>query len=416
VRLGIVYNNFLSPKYAGGGAVHAYEVISRLKKSFKIIYYPSSTVFIWDKDKLEEKARELRRNGIEVADEFFSLLDNYDKYSSMLRGVKKFLNQEKLASEISKQYDVDKVDFLYEPDHTSFDIFYLGKKKKKFGLTLHVPLFYDDSLRYLKRLMRFYTFNPYTGKGFYTRFFYNEYVKRRYVRLLKENKPTFVAGVSEGPLAETNLDKFGINTELLIPGNAFDSELLKYRNRGKEEYVVFWSRLNQDKGLPELPDILKMINRKVKLVVAGKFFDRYNERVFWNKVKKYGLEVEYLGFIPREKLNEVVSKAKLFIYPSHVDGFSLVVLEALALGTPVVAYDIPAIRSVYGKLKAVKIVKEFDKARLAEEASKILSLRESEIEDLMIDEELMRFLNLYSSWDNVANAVGKIIEKYASIQ
>ncbi|TRM79563.1 LPS biosynthesis protein, partial [Sulfolobus sp. B5] len=72
MRLGIVYNNFLSPIFAGGGAVHAYEVISRLKKSFKIIYYPSSTVFIWDKDKLEEKAKELRRNGIEVVDEFFS--------------------------------------------------------------------------------------------------------------------------------------------------------------------------------------------------------------------------------------------------------------------------------------------------------------------------------------------------------
>ncbi|AOL17560.1 LPS biosynthesis protein [Sulfolobus sp. A20] len=411
--MGIVYNNFLSPIFAGGGAVHAYEVISRLKKSFKIIYYPSSTVFIWDKDKLEEKAKELRRNGIEVVDEFFSLLDNYTKYSSMLRGVKKFLNQEKLALEISKQYDVDKVDFLYEPDHTSFDIFYLGKKRE-FGLTLHVPLFYDDSLHYLKRLMKFYTFNPYTGKGFYTRFFYNQYVKRKYIRLLKEIKPTFVAGVSEGPLADTNLNKFGIKTELLIPGNAFDPELLKYRNRGKEEYIIFWSRLNQDKGLPELPDILKMMSRKVKLIIAGKFFDRYNERVFWNKVKKYGLEVEYLGFLPRDRLNEVVSKAKLFIYPSHVDGFSLVVLEALALGTPVIAYDIPAIRSVYGRLKAVKIVKEFDKARIAEEASKILSLREKEIEDLMNDEELMRFLNLYSSWDNVASAVKKIIEKYSS--
>ena len=45
------------------------------------------------------------------------------------------------------------------------------------------------------------------------------------------------------------------------------------------------------------------------------------------------------------------------IYPSHVDAFSYTVLEALNLKTPVIAYDIPALRIYYNNLEGVTLVK-----------------------------------------------------------
>ena len=405
MKLGIVYHNFFSPKFAGGGSVHAYEVTLRLKKYFEVICYPSSPAFNWDRETLLKKAKELESKGIKIAEEFYLILDEKERFEA--KGIKRFIYGEKIAKEIAKRYNVN-VNFLYDPDHSSFDIFYF--KKVRFGFTLHLPPYYEDSLLYLRRLIKFYGVNPYTGKGFHTRFLYNEfYAKPKYKRLLRENKPAFIAAVSEGPLVES-----GLKGEVIRPGNAFDPSLLKYRGRGKEDYVVFWSRLNQDKGIQEIPDILRIISKRkrVKLVLMGKFFDKYNERRFWNKVKRYGLDVEYLGFVERDKLYDVVSKAKLFIYPSHVDGFSLVVLESLALGTPVVAYDIPAIRSIYGGLGAVKVVKEFDNEAMANEALKLLLMSERDLEDLMNDEKLINFLKLYSSWDNVAESVKRIIEKY----
>jgi Glycosyltransferase len=60
--------------------------------------------------------------------------------------------------------------------------------------------------------------------------------------------------------------------------------------------------------------------------------------------------VEYLGFVSQDKLIDVVSKAKVLVYPSHFDSFPLVILESLALGTPVIAYKIPGVRSVYAGL------------------------------------------------------------------
>jgi glycosyltransferase involved in cell wall biosynthesis len=53
------------------------------------------------------------------------------------------------------------------------------------------------------------------------------------------------------------------------------------------------------------------------------------------------------------------------IYPSHSDAFSLSILESLALGTSVVAYDIAGPKSVFTDLFAVKFSREFDVLGLA---------------------------------------------------
>jgi glycosyltransferase involved in cell wall biosynthesis len=406
VKLGIVYDNFLSSRFGGGGAVHAYEVTTRLAKEFKVVLYPPRTAFRFDKDDILKRAKELETRGIKVADDFYRLLDQAEKYK--VTRIQRLLFQEKTSAEYVKNFNVD-VDFLYEPDHTSLDVFFFGEKQR-FGLTIHEPLFYANSLEYLRRLWKFYRFNPSTKKGFYTRFLFNELVaKPKYSKLLRSHKPTFIASVSEGSLAWT-----GIEGEVLRPGNAFEPELLAYRNKGKEDYIVFWSRLNQDKGIQEIPEVMKVINssRPTKLILMGKFFDKYNERAFWKKINKYNLHVEYLGFVERKKLIDVVSRAKVLVYPSHVDGFSLVVLESLALGTPVVAYDIPTVKSVYSDLPGVTFVREFDVRGMAEKALDFLRKPEKEIEDLMNDERLVKFLQLHSSWDNVVRAIKELLLKY----
>ena len=408
MRLGILDETMISTKFGGGGAVHVYEVVTRLAKRHEIIYFPTSLAFVNDRESLEKGTRALESLKIRVADEFFTILEKKEKFEA--KGLKKYLLRNRIAKELSKYYAKEKVDFLYDPNHHSPEIFYFNNGIK-FGITLTEPPFYKDSLTYLRRLIKFYGINPYTGKGFHTRFLYNELIaKPTYRKLLKSNEPTFIAGVSEAPLKLS-----GLKGEVIRPGSAFDRSLLKYRNDGKEDYVVFWSRLNQDKGIQEIPEVLRLINkrRRTKLILMGKFFDKYNYKRFWSKVRKYGLDVEYLGFVEREKLNSIVSKARLLLYPSHVDGFSLVVLEALALGTPVVTYDIPAMISVYGTLNAVRIVREFDVASMAKEALKVLSLSESQIIDLMNDPKLLSFLELHSSWDNVTSAIEGLILRYS---
>ncbi len=48
--------------------------------------------------------------------------------------------------------------------------------------------------------------------------------------------------------------------------------------------------------------------------------------------------------------------------------------SSLAVGIPVVAYDILGSSSVFSSLPSVKFVREFDKEAIAEEAVKILQM------------------------------------------
>ena len=74
------------------------------------------------------------------------------------------------------------------------------------------------------------------------------------------------------------------------------------------------------------------------------------------------------------------------------------------LAVSVVAYDTPAIRSVYKGLKPVKIVKEYDYKAIAEEAIKMLKRDISKHEEEHLDDNFMNFLKMQGSWRNVAKA------------
>jgi glycosyltransferase involved in cell wall biosynthesis len=56
----------------------------------------------------------------------------------------------------------------------------------------------------------------------------------------------------------------------------------------------------------------------------------------------------WLGAVPAARLPAVYASADLFVFPSRVDGFGLVVLEALASGLPVVGFDRAAVAELVG--------------------------------------------------------------------
>jgi len=89
--------------------------------------------------------------------------------------------------------------------------------------------------------------------------------------------------------------------------------------------------------------------------------------------------VFYQGHVPHgEELFRRIADAKILIYPSYSNAFPLTVLEGVALGLAVVAYNIPVLHYVYRELPSVRLVPVGDKHRLALEASKILLMNDEE--------------------------------------
>jgi len=197
--------------------------------------------------------------------------------------------------------------------------------------------------------------------------------------------------------------------KVLKPANAFERELLNYSSLDKEDYAVFFARLVPEKGIFDLPIIWKKVREKMpkaKLVIIGKFGDEKIKRKFLSMVKDTG--IEYKGFLPRDELLWTVAKAKVFVYPTYTDSFALVMLESLALKTPVVAYDIPGIREIYGNLKAVNLVKNFD---VNEMAQRVIGTYNRDLEETF-DDNYRKFIEFYGSWERVADAEYQVLSEF----
>jgi glycosyltransferase involved in cell wall biosynthesis len=59
-------------------------------------------------------------------------------------------------------------------------------------------------------------------------------------------------------------------------------------------------------------------------------------------------EVHWRGVVPRETLPAIYSAADVFVFPSHSETFGLVMLEAMACGTPVAAFPVEGPLDVVG--------------------------------------------------------------------
>ena len=423
IRLGIVCPIY-PPKY-GGSPRHTYEVLSRLIRVFNdISLLPSSDTFLilndeGDKEQVLKVADQYRKLGFEVPEVFDDLLGKFRimSYVEKARNAITLSLSKKLSNEYSRINK--KLDILFDPIFNDLDIIMLSKKLSngKYGFTYQGNL----TSRYLVgRLWKYlrYSWPAISLYGLIIQVppsIMNMHMKRL---MGIYGKPRFAALLSKGQAEALGIDDWGIPYFILNPANAVDPELLNHRGVGKDDYLVFYARMHPEKGIFELPKIIKVLRDEydgdVRLKVMGAFPNDGVRRVFFSLVRRYGVEnnIEYLGFVSEEEKHEIVAKAKVLIYPSHSDWFSLVILESLALGTPVVAYDIPGPKSVFSDSPGVLFVKEFDVRGFALMVAHVLENHDYYLR-LMHDEELLDFIRLHTSWDLVAKQVIDLIKKFS---
>jgi glycosyltransferase involved in cell wall biosynthesis len=59
--------------------------------------------------------------------------------------------------------------------------------------------------------------------------------------------------------------------------------------------------------------------------------------------------VRWVGLLPRDELAQLYAAADVFVFPSHADTFGLVMVEAMACGTPVAAFPVDGPLEVLGR-------------------------------------------------------------------
>jgi glycosyltransferase involved in cell wall biosynthesis len=168
----------------------------------------------------------------------------------------------------------------------------------------------------------------------------------------------------------------------------------------KQHDGVFVGRIMRDKGIFDLVQAWKHISfnwPNVQLLIIGSGPDFSELR---SVVRNSGMasRIVLKGNCEDSEMYRLMKASRLFVLPSRFEGWGLAVGEALACGLPVVCYDIPALREVFGECRSVFFTPVGDTARLARAIEEILKTCDlSELEKTS-REYVKRF-----SWNAIAS-------------
>lgn len=132
----------------------------------------------------------------------------------------------------------------------------------------------------------------------------------------------------------------------------------------KGEYLLFVGRVASEKGVYEAIQASK--KSKERLLILGNSDPKNSEQwKYWlMKVKPYidNKKIIHLGFVPHSKVFHYFSHAKALLFPiSWEEPFGLVMIEAMACGTPVIAFRRGSVPEIVVDGKTGFIVDTVDK-------------------------------------------------------
>jgi len=117
--------------------------------------------------------------------------------------------------------------------------------------------------------------------------------------------------------------------------------------RGGGDYLAFLGRICPEKGILPAIEIARLAGMKLKVAAKVDPADReyFNEEV--EPVLQKSPHVEFIGEINDSQKQEFLGQAKALLFPiSWPEPFGLVMIESMACGTPVIAFNCGSVSEV----------------------------------------------------------------------
>ena len=164
-----------------------------------------------------------------------------------------------------------------------------------------------------------------------------------------------------------------------------------------KRYDVCWiGRVHRQKGIEDLLDTLAYLAQRIpdfKAILMGKVEPQLRPRI-----EAMGLsgKVDFSGFISEFDKVRLFKESRLFLMPSRHEGSPRVVGEALVCGVPVLAYDLPTYRPVFGEF--ARYVPAFNLSAFENEAER--QILESRAGRTYLDSLDLAEFRRVNSWEN----------------
>jgi glycosyltransferase involved in cell wall biosynthesis len=145
------------------------------------------------------------------------------------------------------------------------------------------------------------------------------------------------------------LRRRGFKQPILLSSNFVNSHSTRPVAYSKKDItLLFCGRLVPQKGIDDFLAVCEAVQAKIpgsKAVMIGAGPEEQRLRSIIASKK---LQVELTGFVTETRKFELLSKAKLLVMPSIEEGWGIAIAESMSVGTPIVAYDLPAYEAPFG--------------------------------------------------------------------
>lgn len=144
------------------------------------------------------------------------------------------------------------------------------------------------------------------------------------------------------------LRQLGFKKQQILLSSNFVHPLSGVRPYEQKDYALaFCGRMVTQKGVDDFVDVCRQLKDKVSgfravMIGVGPELDRLK-----GVIAREQLPIELAGYVDDATKFDLLSRAQLFVFPSVEEGWGIVVAEALAVGTPVVAYELPVYKAVF---------------------------------------------------------------------
>jgi glycosyltransferase involved in cell wall biosynthesis len=185
--------------------------------------------------------------------------------------------------------------------------------------------------------------------------------------------------------AKHDIAKYGVDRSKIVTihnGINLDAYRPSGGERVREKYSVgdgkmllFVGRMVPQKGVRYLLDAMPIVleshpGTKLVLVGRGSLYDELRRQA-----RELGLDGDavFSGYMEEEELKEAYGACDLFVLPSTVEPFGIVIVEAMASGKPVVCTDSGGVREIVDDGISGFVVPSRSPGALAERISALLS-------------------------------------------